>query len=187
MLQKLLIAGVIVGCSASLPILLQSHPEAFEHVMRFALDKSKDMTAEAPMTIATAVSEPETSQPLGRKVLVAADNQGHFVTTFKVNGRPVDAMVDTGATVVALTASTARKVGISLSSGDYNHEVSTANGQVKVAVVTVDSIQLGKITLEDVQAVVIEDKALRTNLIGMSFLKRLDKYQVQDGALLLAQ
>ncbi len=187
MLQKLIIAGVIVGCSASLPVLLQSHPEAFEHVMRFALDRSKDPDAEAPMTIATAVTGPEANRPLGRKVLIQGDSNGHFITTFKVNGRPVDAMVDTGATVVALTASTARKVGISLSPSDYNHEVSTANGQARVAVVQIESIQLGRIALEDVQAVVIDDKALRTNLIGMSFLKRLDKYQVQDGALLLAQ
>lgn len=52
---------------------------------------------------------------------------------------------------------------------------------------TVDRLQIGKITLDGVQAVVLDDKALRTNLIGLSFLQRLEKYQVENGALLLVQ
>jgi aspartyl protease family protein len=54
-------------------------------------------------------------------------------------------------------------------------------------VVTVDRLQIGKIAIDNVQAMVLDDRALQTNLIGMSFLQRLQKYQVQDGSLLLVQ
>ena len=53
--------------------------------------------------------------------------------------------------------------------------------------VDVDRLQIGRIALDDVQAVVLDDKALQTNLIGMSFLSRLGKFQVENGRLLLAQ
>lgn len=65
--------------------------------------------------------------------------------------------------------------------------MNTANGAIKAAVVTVDRLQIGKISLDNVQAVVLDDRALQTNLIGVSFLQRLQKYEVQDGALLLVQ
>ncbi len=65
--------------------------------------------------------------------------------------------------------------------------VTTANGEVKAASVTIETLQIGRITLDDVQAVVLEDKALGDTLIGMSFLKRLGKFSVEDGALLLVQ
>jgi aspartyl protease family protein len=96
-------------------------------------------------------------------------------------------MIDTGATVVALNLSTARRAGISLNAGDFTQQVQTANGTVKVAVVEISNLEIGRIALKGVQAVVLEDKALQTNLIGMSFLKRLDKYQVENGSLLLVQ
>ncbi|TIQ02860.1 MAG: TIGR02281 family clan AA aspartic protease, partial [Mesorhizobium sp.] len=66
-------------------------------------------------------------------------------------------------------------------------EVNTANGTIRAALVTIDRLQIGKITVDGVQAVVLDDKALRTNLIGLSFLQRLEKYQVENGALLLVQ
>jgi aspartyl protease family protein len=125
--------------------------------------------------------------PLGRQVLVNADERGHFTSQFKLNGRQIDGMIDTGATLVAINTSTARRIGISLNPSDFNHQVNTANGAIKAAVVTVDRLQIGKIAIDNVQAMVLDDRALQTNLIGMSFLQRLQKYQVQDGALLLVQ
>ncbi|TGR73201.1 TIGR02281 family clan AA aspartic protease, partial [Mesorhizobium sp. M1C.F.Ca.ET.189.01.1.1] len=92
-----------------------------------------------------------------------------------------------GATLVAINTSTARRIGISLNPSDFNRQVSTANGAIKAAVVSLDHLQIGKISVDNVQAMVLDDRALQTNLIGMSFLQRLQKYQVQDGALLLVQ
>jgi aspartyl protease family protein len=186
MLRKLLILGVFAGGSASVPILYQSSPHFFEAVMQSAANGGS-AAKQAPADLTMAAIEPLRQQPLGRSVLVPADERGHFLAAFKVNGRQINAMVDTGATVVALNLSTARKAGMSLSAADFTHQVDTANGKAKVAVIEIADLSIGRIVLKDVQAVVLEDRALQTNLIGMSFLKRLGKYQVEDGSLLLVQ
>lgn len=185
MLRKLLILGICAGSSASVPMLYRAHPQAFERLFDLAMSRpARDVAPPMPVN---AVRETTQQQPLGRKVLLQADARGHFVASFKVNGRPVEAMVDTGATVVALNRSTARRAGISLSPSDFDREVDTANGKVKAAVVEIASLQIGRIAVDHVPAVVLDDKALATTLIGMSFLQRLDKFQVEDGQLLLAQ
>jgi len=96
-------------------------------------------------------------------------------------------MIDTGATLVAINTSTARRIGISLNPSDFSHQVNTANGAIRAAVVNIDRLQIGKISIDNIQAVVLDDRALQTNLIGMSFLQRLAKYQVENGTLLLVQ
>lgn len=186
MLRKLIILSIFAGGSASVPILYQSNSHLIEAVMRQAAG-SGPVSRQAPADMTMAAAEPRRQQPLGRSVLIPADERGHFLAAFRVNGRQVDAMIDTGATVVALNLSTARKAGISISPGDFTNQVETANGKAKVAVIEIADLAIGRIVLKDVQAVVLEDKALQTNLIGMSFLKRLGKYQVEDGSLLLAQ
>jgi len=185
MLRKLVILGLCAGSSASVPMLYQAHPQAFERLLDLAISRSPARDA-APVPV-SAVPDPAPQRPLGRKVLVPADERGHFLASFKVNGRAVEAMVDTGATVVALNLSTARKAGIPLAPSDFRYEVDTANGKVRAAVAEIATLQIGRIAVDRVEAVVLDDKALGTNLVGMSFLKRLGKYQVQDGMLLLAQ
>ena len=143
--------------------------------------------AEPQLKLAAAPDKPPVQQPLGRKVLIAADARGHFTTSFKLNGRQVDGLIDTGATLVAINISTARRIGISLNPSDFNQQVNTANGVIKAAVVSIDRLQIGKISVDNIQAVVLDDRALHTNLIGMSFLQRLAKYQVENGSLLLVQ
>lgn len=187
MLRKLLILGVFVGISASFPIVYQSNKPVVDRFLAAAV-KGDGQAAPIPdLNMATTAINPAAPQPLGRKVIVQSDGRGHFAGTFKLNGRHIDALVDTGATLVAINTSTARRIGVSLAASDFNHEVSTANGTIKAAVITLDSLQIGRISIDDVQAVVLDDKALKTNLIGMSFLNRLGKFQAQDGSLLLVQ
>lgn len=173
MLRKLVIFGVFAGASASLPGLYEKHAGA-----PFTASVTRDGAAQAAPVVASASS---------RRVVIDQDLRGHFTAAFKINGRQVDAMVDTGATVVAINLSTARRAGVKVSPADFTQEVSTANGTAKAAVKRIDRLQIGRITVEDVPAVVLEDKALDGTLIGMSFLSRLKKYQVENGALLLVQ
>jgi len=188
MLRKLLILGICAGTSASIPIVYQSNPQIVEGLLRLAVAPKPAMPDAQPnVELASAPARPATPMPLGRQVLVNADERGHFTSAFRLNGRQIDGMIDTGATLVAINTSTARRIGISLNQSDFTHQVNTANGTIKAAVVTVDRLQIGKISIDNVQAVVLDDRALQTNLIGMSFLQRLQKYQVQDGALLLVQ
>ncbi|MER8369466.1 TIGR02281 family clan AA aspartic protease [Mesorhizobium sp. M0306] len=186
MLRKLLILGVFAGTSASLPIVYQSNPQVIERLLKSAVG-TKPADTQTDLNLAAVPDRPATPQPLGRKVVVTADARGHFMSAFKLNGRQIDGMIDTGATLVAINSSTARRIGISLNSSDFSHQVNTANGAIKAAVVTIDRLQIGRITVEGVEAVVLDDRALHTNLIGMSFLQRLEKYQVEDGTLLLVQ
>ncbi|MCG7504840.1 retropepsin-like aspartic protease family protein [Mesorhizobium retamae] len=182
MLRKLVILGIFAGGTAAIPSVFQSNPELLNQLLgRSASEKTTNLRS-SPDAVGQA-----SQQPLGRKVLIKADATGHFRSPFKINGRQVDALIDTGATLVALNTSTARRVGLSISPSDFTQQVSTANGPVKVAVVRLSSLQVGKIALENIDAVVIDDKALNTNLIGMSFLSRLGKYAVEDGALLMVQ
>ncbi|CCV16161.1 TIGR02281 family clan AA aspartic protease [Mesorhizobium sp. STM 4661] len=185
MLRRLLFLGAIVGTSVWIPMLYQSNPRLIESLLKPATSTGPAADAQPNLTMAAVPERP--AQPLGRKVVVAADARGHFTSAFKFNGRQVDGMIDTGATFVAINTSTARRIGISLNASDFRQKVNTANGTINAAVVTIDRLQIGKIAVDGVQALVLDDKALRINLIGMSFLQRLEKYQVENGALLLVQ
>lgn len=186
MLRNLLIMSLFAIGSASVPILYRSNPHLFEALMQPATTGAETHSKPAPGDTASALTGPK-QQPHGRTALVPADQRGHFVASFRINGRPFEAIVDTGATAVALNMGTARRAGISVNPGDFIHEVDTANGKAKAALVKIPDIAIGRIVLRDVQAVVLEDRALRTNLIGMTFLQRLAKYKVEGGNLLLVQ
>ncbi|WP_027060179.1 TIGR02281 family clan AA aspartic protease [Mesorhizobium loti] len=187
MLRKLLILSVFAGTSASIPVVYQANPQIFENLLKSATTAKPNAEQQPEVNLASVPDKPVAPLPTGRKVVVAADGRGHFSSTFKLNGRQVDGMIDTGATLVAVNTSTARRIGLSLNPSDFSHEVSTANGSIKAAVVMIDRLQIGSISVDDVQAIVLDDKALQTNLIGMSFLNRLGKYQAENGTLLLVQ
>ncbi|WP_421916344.1 TIGR02281 family clan AA aspartic protease [Mesorhizobium sp.] len=185
MLRTFLIFGASAGIAASIPMIYQSNSQAIDGLLKSTV--AARPATDAQPELAAMPDKPAIVQPFGRKFVVEADARGHFTSQFKLNGRQVDGMIDTGATLVAINTSTARRIGLSLNPSDFTHEVNTANGTIKAAVVTVDRLQIGNIQLNDVQTVVLDDKALQTNLIGMSFLTRLQKYQVENGALLLVQ
>ena len=187
MLRKLLILSVFAGTSASIPVVYQSNPQIFENLLKSTVTARPEVEAQPQVNLASVPDKPVAPLPTGRKVVVAADGRGHFSSTFKLNGRQVDGMIDTGATLVAINTSTARRIGISLNPSDFSHQVNTANGAIRAAVVNIDRLQIGKISVDNIQAVVLDDRALQTNLIGMSFLQRLAKYQVENGTLLLVQ
>jgi aspartyl protease family protein len=185
MLRQLIILGVCAGISVLIPIAYQANPQAFHALLRSGIDEPSAAPKTGNTTRPKAPAQPET--PTGRKVRLTADPRGHFLAEFKLNGRRVEALVDTGATAVAINASTARRIGLSLKSSDFRHSVNTANGETRAAAVTIDRIEIGRIHVENIEAAVLDDKALSGTLIGMSFLKRLGKFEVENGTLLLAQ
>ena len=110
---------------------------------------------------------------------------GHFMTRAEINGRDVEVMVDTGATAVALSFEDAKHAGLRPYSLDFIVPVSTANGTVHAARVTIRRIAIGSIRVKDVEGMVLPEGALRGSLLGMSFLGRLQSFAVEDGELLL--
>lgn len=188
MMKKLVLLGAFVGACASVPILYQSNPEGFETLLRSAMEETPEPEPARPTVIVSRAEidrEPEIL--LGRKVRLPPDARGHFYADFKLNGRRTDALVDTGATLVAINRRTAQQIGLDLKESDFRHRVQTANGETRAAAAVIGAMQIGRIHVRDVQAVVLDDRALDKTLIGMSFLNRLSRYRVENGSLYLEQ
>jgi aspartyl protease family protein len=143
-------------------------------------------TAEAPAALPTAVEAPQQKAPSG-SVELRARSDGHFYAKAEFNGRPADVMVDTGASMVALTYEDAERAGVRLKPSDFTQSVSTANGTARFAVVRLDRVSIGNITVRDVQAGVAERGRLSITLLGMSFLSRLDRVDMRSDTLLLTE
>jgi aspartyl protease family protein len=106
-------------------------------------------------------------------VVIAADARGIFVADGQVNGKPIQFVVDTGATVITLPASEARRLALDYQKGRKT-SMFTANGIAPVYHIRLDTVRLGNITLYAVDAVVVERDGLPVSLLGMSFLNRMD-------------
>jgi aspartyl protease family protein len=122
-----------------------------------------------------------------RTVTVRDDARGHFQVEGTVNGRRIDFLVDTGASSVTLREGDAARLGINPAPRDYTGRASTANGTVKFAPVHLPSLEVNGIRIYDVQAAVLPDEALSTNLLGMSFLSRVRRFEMANGRLVMEQ
>ena len=109
---------------------------------------------------------------------------GHFWANATVNTRAVRFLVDTGATVVALTPADAQRLGFDASSLTYNREVNTANGKTYAASVNLSVVGIGQSTVRNVDALVVKE-GLTTSLLGMSYLGRLSRFEATPSSLIL--
>lgn len=116
------------------------------------------------------------------RLVYRADRAGHFVIDAEVDGAPIRFLLDTGATLVALTPEDARAAGVDPQALSYSLTMSTANGTARAAPVRLRSLRLGQLEVEDVRAVVME-RPMTVSLLGMSFLDRLSGYSIRDGIL----
>jgi aspartyl protease family protein len=110
---------------------------------------------------------------------------GDFAVQAKINGIAAPMVIDTGATSVVLTYETAKAVGVPLELLDYNVDVQTASGQTKAARLWLDRMAIGKLVERSVQALVVPRGQMKTNLLGMSFLDRLDGFEVRADQLVM--
>jgi aspartyl protease family protein len=109
----------------------------------------------------------------GNRATIPADGRGHFITTGVVNGTSLRFMVDTGATSVVLSSNDAKRAGINYL--DAPRAVSqTANGLIPVYSVKLDTLKIGDIQINNVDAIVVEGDRLPMALLGMSFLNRME-------------
>lgn len=118
---------------------------------------------------------------------IPSDRSGHFRAEGSVEGRRAEFLVDTGASIVALTERDADRLGVRTSSRDPVVTLQTANGQVTATRVRLAFVDIGDVRVQDVDAVVLPDHALKQNLLGMSFLSRISRYEFRSGQLLLEQ
>jgi aspartyl protease family protein len=140
------------------------------------------MDGAQPQTVAGRVASAEPMPAAAVNTLVyPVDARGHVLLDAVVNGAPVRFLVDTGASLVTLTPADARAAGLSPRQLAFDERASTANGLVRMASVTLREIRLGQLSVGDVPAAVIEN--LNVSLLGMSFLNRLQSYEMRGGRL----
>ncbi len=121
----------------------------------------------------------------GDEVRISASPDHQYYVNADVNRRSARFLVDTGASYVALRDSDARNAGIYTSYTDYTYPVHTANGETKAAFVTIDEIEIDGLRIEGVKAFILQDEQLAVNLLGMSFLSRLESVEARKGELVL--
>lgn len=134
----------------------------------------------------TRVASSQSSQrsSLTNQIVLERHSDGHYYVTAEVEGVPVDFLVDTGASMIALTREDAERVGLRPGDLNYTMRAQTANGIALFAPVTLEDVAIEQIEIDDVRAAVSRSH-MGMSLLGMSFLGRLDGYQVEDGNLIL--
>ena len=123
-------------------------------------------------TLAMGQGNHSTAGAAGSSVTLAVDARGHFVTEGQINGASVRFVVDTGATLVSLSQSEARRLGIDFQHGE-SVTLNTANGSVNARKLVLASVRVGAISVSNVEAVVVDNLNMPA-LLGMSFLNRMD-------------
>lgn len=139
--------------------------------------------AGAPGNSAPAAAAVQKTAPLSELVL-RAGARGHFTVDASVNGQTLTFLVDTGASSIYLTPRDAARLGWTPPRLTYSERYNTAAGEVRAAPVTLRSLRIGQLELYDLPASVGEQES-SMSLLGMTFLKRFDSYQVRGDRLIL--
>ena len=126
----------------------------------------------------------QTIQLMSMTELKSGDG-GHYFVKAEINNTDINVLVDTGASVVALSFEDAERAGLHPSNLDYKIPVSTANGQVNAARVKLNRVEIDNVRVDDVDAMVLPQGALKGTLLGMSFLSKLSSFKSEDGVLTL--
>ena len=128
--------------------------------------------------------EEEASSGDGDELILTAGAGGHYFVDAAINGEGVHFLVDTGASLVALSRSDAQKLGIDLEELKFTGRAKTANGIARVAPIMLAEVEIGENVVENVPAAVI-DAPMDISLLGMSFLKRLSGFEIKDNKLIM--
>jgi len=155
-------------------------------VPRYAAQYESSHPASANLLVAHQSANPAAQSSRGTdSVIVPRDGYGHFRTDGRVDGRRLNFLIDTGASVIVLTADGAASLGLHPGDSEYRVMLKTANGVVRAAPTTLGMVEIGGIMVRDVVAVIMPDGALSENLLGMSFLTRLRHFEYSEGKMVL--
>ena len=137
-------------------------------------------------TPASVVSPVALSDGFREKTLLA-DRGGQYSVDALIEGESVHMLVDTGATMVAISADLASRLGVTPEPGKPKWTMHTANGDSTASPVLLKNVSLGSIYMNDVEALIVDRSAGEVNLLGESFLKRLASVEQRNGMLVLRQ
>jgi aspartyl protease family protein len=127
---------------------------------------------------------PETQQVVGRELRIPMASDGHFWAHARIDGIERRMLIDSGATVTALSAATARAAGLSPETGIAPVVLQTANGTIAAKTASIGTLRLGDIAARDLP-VVVSPAFGDMDVLGMNFLSRLQSWRVEGGTLIL--
>lgn len=158
----------------------------------FYFDDLRGLLSDNSQTVAAAyrqsdIARENTSAGFERSVTLKAGRNGHFFARAYINGQPIAVLVDTGATGIALTYEDARRIGILVSDGDYSLTTRTANGIARAAPVSLDRVRIGEVEVNDLKGTIAEEGKLHITLLGMEFIRRLERFEMRGRELVLVQ
>jgi aspartyl protease family protein len=143
---------------------------------------SREPAADGIRPATTAL--PRRPQVVPNELVYRRARDGHFYLDAEVNGARIRFLVDTGATYLALSPADARSAGLQPIDRDFTGRVNTANGVARVAPVTLRQVEFNQFISTDVPAVIAE-QPMSVSLLGMSFLSRLQGYEMRNDELIL--
>ncbi|MDQ1155463.1 TIGR02281 family clan AA aspartic protease [Brevundimonas sp. SORGH_AS_0993] len=141
-----------------------------------------DAAQAAPFQASVVATAAAPAPVSAAQVVKAAD--GHYWAQATIDGRAVKVLVDTGASVVALTRADALRLGVDPKPENFTGRVQTASGVVRAAPVELAAVSVAGARVERVQALVVED-GLAYSLLGMSYLGRLSAFEATPRGLTL--
>ena len=145
---------------------------------------SRQAAAAPPPLLARAAVEPVTS---GREIAIPADALGQYSTDVMLNGQSVHMLIDTGASLVFVSAAVADRLGVVPPYNAQHVQVRTANGVATATMVTLNSVAIGPVYVPGVQALIADRSAGEVNLVGANLLARLGGVEQRGGYLYLRQ
>ena len=114
--------------------------------------------------------------------LLGADN--HYHARAMVNGKPIDMLIDTGASFTAMGTKRAQELGVEIEPNTFGHEIRTANGSIKAYPAKIAVLQVGDIEMRDV-TIFVADEFDDVAILGMNFLSALQGYRVERNVMIL--
>ena len=174
--SSLLLIGVMVFAA----VLLQEEMGLLTAAVQHARNEQTASTGRASMSS----TDTDYVSADGSELVIEADAWGHFQVDAEIGGREIGFLVDTGASLVALSEEDADTIGYAVHQLDYSGRVITANGIARVAPIMIDEITVGDHIISNVQGVVIEGHTGKS-LLGMTYLRKLAGFEVKNNRLIL--
>ncbi|WP_164843986.1 retropepsin-like aspartic protease family protein [Croceicoccus ponticola] len=151
-----------------------------------ARDQSANSTIPVGFDPATADAQGSAPDYLSGEMVLQQRQDGHFYASPTVNSVPIEALVDTGASVIALTGADAEAIGLNWDQSDIGIIGRGANGPIQGVQVRLDTVQLGNFEVHDVDAMIIPE-GLHVTLLGQSFLSRIPNVEIANGQMNLSE
>lgn len=117
------------------------------------------------------------------EVVLKRANDGHYYARAEVNGTEIRFLVDSGASIVALSREDAARAGIPVNDSEFTDIAQTASGTVRMKPVTLDRVSIGPVAAERVRAAVLPGEGM--SLLGQSFLTRIRQVEISNGEMRL--